>query len=103
MQEERETEQSYRRCHQRFAQMRVDEITRADIQKWVNALGEERGNSAANREFRRLQSALHYGEKMELFRLEVDPTKYVQLFPEHPRTPQSGNTNASSALPVKIS
>lgn len=84
--EARETEQSYNRCHQCFAGKRVDEITRADIQKWVNELAEERGGAAANREFRRLQSALHYGEKMEMYRLEVDPTKYVQLFPEHPRT-----------------
>ena len=84
--EARETEQSYKRCHQRFAGMRMDEITRADIQQWVNELGEERGGGAANREFRRLQSALHYGEKMEMYRLDVDPTKYVTLFPEHART-----------------
>ncbi|MCC6977003.1 MAG: tyrosine-type recombinase/integrase [Candidatus Melainabacteria bacterium] len=84
--EARETEQSYNRCHQRFASMRMDEITRADIQQWVNELGEERGGAAANREFRRLQGALHYGEKMEMYRLDVDPTKYVTLFPERSRT-----------------
>lgn len=84
--EARETEQSYKRCHQRFAGKRVDEITRADIQQWVNKLGEERGGAAANREFRRLQGALHYGERTEMYRLDVDPTKYVQLFAEHSRT-----------------
>ncbi len=81
----RESEQSFRRCFQKFADKRVDEITRADVQLWVNELGEERGPGAANREFRRFAAALHYGEKMEMYRLEVDPTKYIQLFPEHGR------------------
>lgn len=84
--EAHETEMSYRRCHQPFADKRVNEITRADIQQWVKQLGEERGGCTANREFRRLQSALHYGEKMEMYRLDVDPTEYVTLFPEQTRS-----------------
>ncbi len=98
--EARETEQSYRRCHHVFMRMRVDAITRADIQQWVNGLGETRGGSSANREFRRLQGAIHYGEKMEMYRLDVDPTKYITLFPEHARTRYLSRQEAQRLMEV---
>jgi len=81
-----EAKQSFHRCHQPLADKRVDEITRADVQLWVNEIAEQRGGTAANREFNRFRGALHYGEKMDLYRLDVDPTKYIELFPSHART-----------------
>ncbi|PZM81514.1 MAG: hypothetical protein DKT66_20120 [Candidatus Melainabacteria bacterium] len=81
-----EAEQSFNRCHQDFAEKRISDITRSELQAWINRLGTERGNQTANREFNRLQAAIHYGEKMGLYKLESDPTKHIQRFPDVRRT-----------------
>lgn len=80
-----DAERSYQRCHLQFATKRVDDITRSEIQAWVNRLGVENGQSSANREFNRLRAALHYGERMQLYKFEFDPTAYITTFPEYRR------------------
>lgn len=81
----REVMLSFKRCHGAFADKRVDEIRREDVQAWLNQLGEERGHQTANREFHTFQAVLHYGEKMSLYQLDIDPTKHIEKFPESRR------------------
>ncbi len=77
-----EAEQSFRRCHKHFANVRVNEISRTDVQQWINTMGEEQGPAAANREFNIFRAVINYGEKMQLYKLEINPTDYIKTFPE---------------------
>lgn len=76
----RNTESYWRRHCIRWEAVKVGEVNRLQIQRWVTELGDAKGRPTANRAFTVLASSLNWALRNDVVRLDHNPCKGIRMF-----------------------
>jgi len=75
------------KCHgSHWAETPVPEITRGQLQDWIDTLGATRGQSGANRAINQMAAVINWGIRRGYFVGFENPCRYVDRFDEVPRS-----------------